>query len=593
MGNCLGIYVSDKMVKYAKLTNDSGSAVRVIAYGAKSHLGNKVEVIKDIITSTGSENVPVCLNVENSQVHKMEVLRQISKNDIASMIELEVLDYTKADEVSSSAVQYKYTLLDSKVSRDNAEANIIMANRLEIEKLVGNDDLQIASMYDVPYILDEIAPKGVHNYCIININDKTEMVIVQEDRIVDVQKLDFGMSQIFKDLPEILGSSQKCYEVLKSTNVYTDQENVNNPEVEKIIEPVLQDALNRIQTRFEDMKYNIDKIYLVGDIALFINSDLLFQEYFDISTEKLKPFFIDVSDVNYNLSEITEATTAFALAYEGLLVKRPDIDLIRQTKFFSRAIKPKIQVGASELNAEKNDLFSKVKSVFKSDKKSNKVRANNATLGFGFINFTKVIPAFVFIITAVVVLTISYCVATNIYTAVVDDEVEKIEQETANVNNTAKLVDVDIVKIRNNTNLYKKFVDYIDTTTSKINNGEIGRSAAYNVALFMLKVSKYIPSDVRIAAIESDSSKNVVIIAEATSYAQLGYLVSQIKFQGILENVSIMSVEHNEVGGNMRPAVDESLKNDNVVDDESLEQDNLEQPLSSSKIRATIGGVLP
>ena len=593
MGNCLGIYVSDKMVKYAKLTNDSGSAVRVIAYGAKSHLGNKVEVIKDIITSTGSENVPVCLNVENSQVHKMEVLRQISKNDIASMIELEVLDYTKADEVSSSAVQYKYTLLDSKVSRDNAEANIIMANRLEIEKLVGNDDLQIASMYDVPYILDEIAPKGVHNYCIININDKTEMVIVQEDRIVDVQKLDFGMSQIFKDLPEILGSSQKCYEVLKSTNVYTDQENVNNPEVEKIIEPVLQDALNRIQTRFEDMKYNIDKIYLVGDIALFINSDLLFQEYFDISTEKLKPFFIDVSDVNYNLSEITEATTAFALAYEGLLVKRPDIDLIRQTKFFSRAIKPKIQVGASELNAEKNDLFSKVKSVFKSDKKSNKVRANNATLGFGFINFTKVIPAFVFIITAVVVLTISYCVATNIYTAAVDDEVEKIEQETANVNNTAKLVDVDIVKIRNNTNLYKKFVDYIDTTTSKINNGEIGRSAAYNVALFMLKVSKYIPSDVRIAAIESDSSKNVVIIAEATSYAQLGYLVSQIKFQGILENVSIMSVEHNEVGGDMRPAVDESLNNDNVVDDESLEQDNIEQPLSSSKIRATIGGVLP
>ena len=307
MGNCLGIYMSDKTVKYAKLANESGSAVRVIAYGAKSHLGNKVEVIKDIITATGSENIPVCLNVENSQTHKIEVLRQISKKDIAGLIDLEVLDYTKSDEVTNSAVEYKYILLDSKVSRDNAEANIIIANKQEIEKLVSNDDLQITSMYDLPYILDEIAPRNIHNYAIINMSDTTDLVIVQEDRLVDVQKMDFGMSKIFVDLPEVLGSSQKSYEVLKSTNVYTDQENVNNPEVERIIEPILQDALNRLQARFEELKYNIEKIYLAGDISLFINSDLLFQEYFDISTEKLKPFFIDVEDVNYNLSEITEA----------------------------------------------------------------------------------------------------------------------------------------------------------------------------------------------------------------------------------------------------------------------------------------------
>lgn len=563
MGNCLGIYMSDKTVKYAKLANESGSAVRVIAYGAKSHLGNKVEVIKDIITATGSDNIPVCLNVENSQTHKIEVLRQISKKDIAGLIDLEVLDYTKSDEVSNSAVEYKYILLDSKTSRDNAEANIIIANKQEIEKLISNDDLQITSMYDLPYILDEISPRNIHNYAIINMSDTTDLVIVQEDRLVDVQKMDFGMSKIFVDLPEVLGSSQKSYEVLKSTNVYTDQENVNNPEVEKIIEPILQDALNRLQARFEELKYNIEKIYLAGDISLFINSDLLFQEYFDISTEKLKPFFIDVGDVNYNLSEITEATAAFALAYEGLFVKRPEIDMIRQTNLFAKTLKSKQVRGASEINATKSSPFTKFTSSVKDEKSKSKPKANSTTLGFGFINFTKVIPVLVFLVTALVVLTTSYIIATNIYVDAVDAEVLKINEETDNVKDVTKVVESDISKIKTNSNSYKKFVDYIQSTTAKIEKGEIGRTSTYNVALFMLKVTKHIPTDVRLISIESDSDKNISMVAQATSYAELGYLVSQIKFQGILNDVKILEVQHNDVAA------------------------------GDSIIRAMIGGVLP
>ena len=566
MGNCLGIYMSDKIVKYAKLTNDSGSAVRVIAYGAKSHLGNKAEVIKDIILATGSENVPVCLNVENCETHKIEVLRQISKNDIASLIDLEVLDYTKSDEISNAAAQYKYILLDSKVSRDNAEANILIANKHDIEKIASNDDLQVTSMYDLPYILDLIAPKGVHNYCIVNMSDTTELIFVEEDRLAEVQKLDVGMSKIFKDLPEILGSSQKCYEVLKSTNVYTDQENVNNPEVEKIIEPVLQTALNRIQSILDESKHNVEKIYLTGDISLFINSELLFQEYFDRASEKLKPYFIDVGDVNYNLSEITEATAAFALAYEGLFVKRPEIDMIRHSKIFARALKPKPQSGAREIGTEDTGFLSKILKKGNESKKTSRPKANSTTLGFGFINFTKVIPALVFLVAAVIILSASYVVASKIYVDAIDAKVIQIKEETDNVNAVTKLIEEDVTKIKINTAPYKKYVDYIKTTNAKIANGEIGRSSTYNVALFMLKVSKYIPNDVRIISIESDDSKNVVIVAESSSYAEMGYLVSQMKFQGVLNDVAIKMVEHNDVAS---------------------------QSASTSLIRATIGGVLP
>lgn len=79
----------------------------------------------------------------------------------------------------------------------------------------------------------------------------------------------------------------------------------------------------------------------------------------------------------------------------------------------------------------------------------------------------------------------------------------------------------------------------------------------------MLKVTKHIPTDVRIVSIKSDSTKNVTIVAEAKSYAELGYLVSQMKFEGILDEVQILGVQHNDV------------------------------TVESSIIRATIGGVLP
>ena len=86
--------------------------------------------------------------------------------------------------------------------------------------------------------------------------------------------------------------------------------------------------------------------------------------------------------------------------------------------------------------------------------------------------------------------------------------------------------------------------NYIATTVQKIKEGKIGKYTTYNVANFMQKIAKYIPTNVQLESIASNDNKTVTIVAKSTSYAELGYFVSQLKLKGILENVSTGDVQH-------------------------------------------------
>ena len=60
----------------------------------------------------------------------------------------------------------------------------------------------------------------------------------------------------------------------------------------------------------------------------------------------------------------------------------------------------------------------------------------------------------------------------------------------------------------------------------------------------MQKVMKFIPKNVQLLTIQSDDNKHVTISAKSSSYAALGYFVSQLKLEGIIDNVKINSVAH-------------------------------------------------
>ena len=78
----------------------------------------------------------------------------------------------------------------------------------------------------------------------------------------------------------------------------------------------------------------------------------------------------------------------------------------------------------------------------------------------------------------------------------------------------------------------------------KIQSNQIGNLRTYNVANFMQKIMKFVPKNVQLISIESNDNKHVTIQAKSSSYAALGYFVSQLKLEGIINNVKINSVSH-------------------------------------------------
>ena len=135
MEACLGIYLGDKIIKYAKLIRDEKSRrISLHSCGTKYVVGNKEVSIAEIISQTGSGNDSLCINLTDYSRMQTEVLKQLGKTDIQSVINLEVDDYATSRALNEKALDYRYIFMESSVSNDNYTADIAITEKSNISK---------------------------------------------------------------------------------------------------------------------------------------------------------------------------------------------------------------------------------------------------------------------------------------------------------------------------------------------------------------------------------------------------------------------------------------------------------------------------
>lgn len=523
METCLGIYLGDKIIKYAKLIrDDKNRRISLQSCGTKYVIGNKEVSIAEIISQTGSTDASLCFNLTDYARMQTEVLRQLGKADTLSVIELEVGDFATGRGLNEKTLDYRYMFMDSYVSSDNYTAEIAITDKSSVAKFATNSKFgEIIGIYPQEYILDNIV-QGESNYLLINIDEKTQIINVASGKIKQIIDIDISMKNILDNIATQEGSYSKACDLCKNINVLSDES--LSPELERIIEPTIQDILNRIKSKLDENKIACEKIYLNGLINLFINVDVLFEQFFGINTEKIKPHFVNLDEVS-NVSEVIEATDAISLAYEGLVNAKPDVNFV-----VNKNVKPALS------------------GMFSADKSANKF--NNLLEGKkkGFvlpnINLEKIEKALLFANLTAGAVLLGYVGFSAIYNA----QLTKIEKSLVEKINALQaetaLVKADTDYIKQNTNKYTTINNYITDTVEKIREGKIGKYTTYNVANFMQKVAKYIPTNVRLETISSDDNKTVTIVAKSASYAELGYFISQLKLQGILENIKTGNVSN-------------------------------------------------
>lgn len=509
MNSCLGIYVGDKVLKYAKLVyDDKAKSIQVDSCGVKQVVGEKAEAIHNIVDITGSASIPIAVNVTNAIYSSVDVHKSLKRPETMSVVELEVFELADEMKINEKLLTYRYLPMTSDRTETSNKHVIATIERVKLDEFEKQNRIKTSGVYPLNFVLNRIVDKSLSDYVYINIDETTDVICVAQGEVRDIETLPIGIKDILDEIARYCGSTSKAYELCKSVNLYTEQTGVNDPEIEKIVEPVLQDLLHRVEEKIKSLKYVPNKLLIGGMGTLFTNIDMLFEEYFSISANVVKPYF--VREDNEAISDIVETTEAIALAHEYLIPGKYDLNFVNKKSHKKMAMNSSAKEKSSSVDVDTNKVIS----------------------GLLFANII------------MGVIAILYIVFSILYSTQINKMEKQLGIDVAKTKGEITKVQQDIDYIKQNTKKYSDINDFVEETVRKIEGNEIGKYSTYNVANFMQKIIKYIPKGVELETVSSDDNKHVTIVAKSESYSGLGYFISQIKLKGILENVEVDKVEH-------------------------------------------------
>lgn len=522
MSTCLGLYIEDNVIKYAKVSKDN-DVVKIDSFGIKFY--DKInEAISQVIEETYSYKVPISINLSNENYNYFYLFSLLNKKDMQSVIntEFESLCYDRG--LNKEAFDTRYVLVNDLEDKEKVKAIHISASKADLakkEQQLEGYKLTYASPMGttIGNLLDY---KDKENVMIVNIEDKTTITTIVDKKIIDIQTIDEGTSQILSKINAKENSYLKAYEICKNTTIYTqegkDLQYEENDYLDDIM-PTLYNIVGEVRKITNNSLNKIDKIYLTGTASVINNIDIYFQDYLkDIKCEILKPYFIKNSVSKINIKDYIEVNSAIALALQGL------------------------GEGLKGMNFKKETLKDKIPEFLTMEiggSKKGKVSKTNKKINFNIDmdlkgKLTALEQTLLRIAYGILMLIIVYSGISIFLNNSMNKKAEEIEAATKQVN-------AQIASINNDTSIIKANRSKYETMTKRLTdlNASIEekRKVKNAIPTLLNQIMFSIPKGVQITSIENTSGTKIVINAQANTYDQLGYLKASIKNYNILINV--------------------------------------------------------
>lgn len=528
MSSCLGMYIEPNIIKYAKVSKER-DIVRVESFGIKFYdkLG---DAIKQIINDTVSFKIPISINLSEETYEYFYMFSLLSKNDLKKAIGTEFESICTEKGINKNALETRYALVNSLEDKEKVKVIHIAVNK---------NTMNTIQQPFVEYRVSTISPIGIsianianlkqkENVLIINMQEKTTLTTIVDQKVYQVDTLEEGAKDVLDSINAKENSYSKAYEICKNSTIYTmagqelqDEENVYLDD----IMPTLYKIANQVQEKLANSIVKIDRIYLTGTLSVVNNIDLYFQEFF--KTEKcelLKPFFIK-ENVKINMKDYIEVNSAIALAMQGL-----DFGL-KDMNFKSRTLKDDVNNLMANFKKDKEGTTnkdSKLKNIklpnfFKFDLKErlDKTEAWMLRTAGGILFLTIIYVAF------------AIYLANGIHQKT--QEVDGVRQNTVA---QIAAVTADIGKINTKTNEYEQLSANLKNISEQVKENNRSKKAIPNL---LTRIMSAIPTGVQLTSIENTTTNHIVIQAQSSKYEQLGYFKAILRTQGILAPDTIVS----------------------------------------------------
>jgi hypothetical protein len=541
MTSCLGLYVESNVIKYAKISKDRDN-LKVESFGLKFYdkLG---DAIKQIISETYSFKVPISINLADEVYSYFYMFSMLNKKDLKKAIETEYEAYCTEKGLNKNAVETRYALVNSLSDKDRVKVIHVAANKNNLnaieQQLAEN---KIAAISPIGMTIANIAKmKQKENIAIINMEDKTTVTIIVNQKVYSVDTIENGSGEVLDGINAKENSYSKAYEICKNSTIYTmegqELQDTENEYLDNIM-PTLYKIAENSKKIIENSAIDIDRIYITGTLSVVNNIDLYFQEFFN--TEKceiLKPFFIKDS-IKVNIKDYVEVNSAIAMAMQGLGYGVKDMNFKKHSITDNLPEWMTIDLGSPNANSK---IGNGLKEFFSVDWKAKLDTTEKWLLRVagGFLILVLLYTGFTIVIN-------------NQY------EQKTLEANEVRQDTMTKLaaVNSDINSVKAKTNQYLQLADNLRSTSEKIQDDQKSKNA---VTTMLSEIMYIIPKGVQLTSVENTTGSHIVINAQSEKYEQLGYFKVKIANENILKADTVVSTMGTKDGNMVKIVIEGDL----------------------------------
>ncbi len=522
MSTCLGLYIEENIIKYAKVSKERDQ-IKVETFGVKFY-DNLDQAIKLIVEETYSYNTPISINLSEEMYNYFQVFALLNRKDLPKAIKTEFESYCADKNYNYNVFETRYAITPNVEAKDRLKVIHVSENKIELnKKLQRFSSYKLQNITPVSMSISDITKFDERENCVIvNIEEKTIITTILNQNIDDIKILDIGSKDILDKINLKENSYQKAYEICKETTIYTSEGKELTEEETNYLEdimPTLYDIVGQLRKILNENTEKIEKVYITGTGALINNVDLYFEEYLEsVKCEILKPNFIKISP-EINIKDYIEVNSAISLALSGL------------------------GEGISGMNFKKKTLMDKLSEILtietgskkekKEPKEQKKTKNNLFTMDFN-MPLDSIEKGLLRGVAGLIILFLVYWGFSSLIGKQIDDKNTEVQGSISNTKAQISLINKDIQNLESKKSKYTSKITNLEKISEKVQENNRVKKA---IPILLNKLMYIMPDEVQITSIQNTSDTHIEIQAQSKSYAQLGYLTTNLKVSGVLTNV--------------------------------------------------------
>ena len=521
MSSCLGLYINENIIKYAKVSKDKDN-IKVESFGVNFY--EKLEEgIKQVIDETYSYKTPISINMSEETYQYFSMYSLINKKDLPKAIKTEFEAYCGDRGYNPNVFETRYAMIEDLQEKEKIKVIHVSNNKIDLNKrLQLLQGFKISGMFPIGMSIPNLNEfEDKENALIVNIEDKTTITTIMDKKIYDVKILDIGSQDFLSKINLKENSYSKSYEICKETTIYTSEGKELGEETSYLedIMPTLYEIVGQVKKILNESLEKIEKVYITGTAALINNIDLYFEEYLEnAKCEILKPSFVK-STQDINIKDYIEVNSAISMALMGL------------------------GVGIKGMNFRENTLLDQLKDALKVDINPDKKGKEKRLAGNLLTNdlsqpLDSTEKALLRTAVALLMLFIIYSGFSTLINNQMESKSTQAQASISHTNSQIQSANSDNDKVKAITSEYTTMIQNLQEINDKIANTNKVKKAIPNLLTALMTG---MPEDVQITSIKNTSDTHIEIVAQSRNYGQLGFLTAKIKTDGILQKDTVVS----------------------------------------------------